>query len=233
MKKFPTSSLLANFSSSDFWQTLRNLLGANSTARAPLDSPKALGVFLNSRASHVAQTSLYGYIKTRAGMRFPVLFEDSAMLASINIAKWHVWLACLSDLAFYSGIVLCRETDASIARVRALLGQTIVEILAQVEIPADAGADFAAATEQVKQRIERADFAALTERDYDLVFCKSPAALVHWSPIADELKSRDVEIIRNSVRFRWQEVRRNLHQRLQGEALVRVFLEGEKKRKEC
>ena len=36
----------------------------------------SLAAFLGTRASHVAQTSLYGYLRTRAGTRFPELFEN-------------------------------------------------------------------------------------------------------------------------------------------------------------
>ena len=57
-----------------------------------------LSRFLGSRASHVAQASLYGYLRTRAGTRFPTLFENPDLLKSINFAKWHIWLACVSDL---------------------------------------------------------------------------------------------------------------------------------------
>lgn len=91
----------------NFWTILGNYMGVGKGAGGyRLDTPAALGAFLHSRASHVAQTSLYGYMKTRAGTRFPALFENSAILASINIAKWQVWLACLSDLAVYSGVLI-------------------------------------------------------------------------------------------------------------------------------
>ena len=46
----------------------------------------SLAIFLNTRASHVAQTSLYGYLRTRAGTRFPEMFENPDILKSINIA---------------------------------------------------------------------------------------------------------------------------------------------------
>ena len=52
------------------------------------------------------------------------------------------------------------------------------------------------------------------ERDDDSIFSQSPEALYYWSPIADELKIRDEEIVRNSVRFRWIEVRRSARQLL-------------------
>ena len=56
--------------------------------------------------------------------------------------------------------------------------------------------------------------------DEEAPFTESPDALVKWAPIADELKQLDEEIVRNSVRFRWQEVRRDLRARLDAQALV-------------
>ena len=202
-----------------FGRILRRYTGAGKGVGGDdITTPAALGAFIHSRASHVAQTSLYGYMKTRVGTRFPALFDTPAMLASINIAKWHMWLACLSDLAVYSGVLLCRRTDTPAPRIRAIIGQIVAAALAQTGTPAEAGDDFADAAGKLEARIAHAALDQLG--DDDSAFTESPAALVYWSPIADELKNRDVEIIRNSVRFRWQEVRRDLRRRLQADVLV-------------
>ncbi|MGH8707030.1 MAG: hypothetical protein ACREVD_03110, partial [Burkholderiales bacterium] len=83
--------------------------------------------FLQSRASHVAQMTLYGYLRTRAGTRFPELFDNDAFVASINIAKWHVWLACLSDLAVHAGGLL-RRAGASADEVGKLIQPLVDEV---------------------------------------------------------------------------------------------------------
>ncbi|MDD9810453.1 MAG: hypothetical protein OXU71_01870 [Gammaproteobacteria bacterium] len=189
--------------------------------RGALDSPAALGEFLDSRASHVAQTALYGYMKTRAGTRFPALFEDPAMLTSINIAKWHVWAACLSDLAVYSGVLLRRDSGAPAETVRAALMPLVARALESSGGGGDrdeAGEDFPAAVARVKARLAGCDLDALG--DDDSAFTESPRALVHWAPIADELKRRDAGIVRNSVRFRWQEIRRDLRRRLRAREVM-------------
>ncbi|MEK9627215.1 MAG: hypothetical protein VW311_09940, partial [Gammaproteobacteria bacterium] len=58
------------------------------------------------------------------------------------------------------------------------------------------------------ERIDDAQFSELD--DLEAIFKKSGDALVHWSPIVDELKVLDEDIVRNSIRFRWQEPRRDL-----------------------
>ncbi len=208
--------------SRDFFRLLKEYVGAGAGVpeARDLQNPASLGEFLDSRASHVAQTTLYGYMKTRAGTRFPELFEDPGILAAINIAKWHIWLACLSDLTVYSGVLLRLRSDESPTRIRALLRQIVVPLVARVGVPEEAGDDFPAAARRLEARIATADLEAL--QDDDSAFTESPKALVYWSPVADELKSRDVEIVRNSVRFRWQEVRRSLRRRLRAHALLQA-----------
>jgi hypothetical protein len=67
-------------------------------------------------------------------------------------------------------------------------------------------------------RLEGTDWSAVT--DDEGPFCESPGALVEWAPIVDELKQYDAEIVKNSVRFRWQEIRRDLRRDLDVEAVA-------------
>lgn len=207
------------------WGLLKRYLGLGGRAgAAALDTPGALGEFLDSRAGHVAQTTLYGYLKTRAGTRFPELFEDPAMLASINIAKWHLWLACLSDVAVYSGVLMRRRTGLPVEAVREMLGQVVARTLDECGAGQEAGDGFAAAAGRVRGRIAHCDLDALL--DDDSAFTESPRALLYWAPVVDELKRRDAEIVRNSVRFRWQEVRRDLRRRLRAHRVAAAAKPG-------
>ena len=43
--------------------------------------------FIHTRSAYVAQTSLYGYLKTRMGTRFRIIFEDDAFQEPLNTAK--------------------------------------------------------------------------------------------------------------------------------------------------
>jgi hypothetical protein len=44
---------------------------------------------------------------------------------------------------------------------------------------------------------------------------------VRWAPIVENLKELDEEIVKNSVRFRWQEIRRDLRRNLDAGAVLR------------
>ena len=183
----------------------------------PISSALELAEFINSRASHVAQISLYGYLRTRAGTRYPELFERDDMLSSINQAKWHIWLACVHDLALFSGRLLSsNEPDA----IRALLLEVFDSIIAQVGEPTEAGADFASSVRAVRDKIQRQDWQSLAEATDAACFHSSADALFHWSPISDELKQYDEEIVRNSIRFRWQAIRQYARANIQTAELI-------------
>ena len=96
-------------------------------------------------------------------------------------------------------------------------------ILQETEISHEAGSDFETAREKVQQRINANDWTL--DRDDDAIFSQSPEALYYWSPIADELKQRDEEIVRNSVRFRWIEVRRSARALIDIDSLASTGLE--------
>jgi hypothetical protein len=181
-------------------------LGKNKN-KARIEDTEALAQFINTRSSHVAQTALYGYLRTRAGTRFPELFKNPDILISINIAKWHIWLACVSDLCVFIGQFMHQSGRINPDEIESLMSSMLDRILQQTEIPAEAGEDIGSEIEKADQRIKNCDWSL--ERDDDTIFSESPTALYYWSPIADELKERDEIIVRNSVRFRWIEIRRS------------------------
>lgn len=193
---------------------LRDYFGSASRRRReePIADRAALRRFLETRASYVAQTSLYGYLRTRAGMIYPQLFENDEFVQSVNIAKWHVWLACLADLSVYAGGLLARATPEKTQEIGALMQELVGAILEETGTPTDAGPEFGRDAERVRARLAACDWTRI--EDDETPFSASPTALIRWAPIVDSLKELDEEIVRNSVRFRWQEVRRALRNNL-------------------
>ena len=204
---------------SALWQLLREYFDFRRLRRLePVHDRQTLKEFLSTRASFVAQTSLYGYLRTRAGMRYPELFDDDIFVESINIAKWQIWLACLSDLAVYAGGLLMKHPNVNEQHVAELILQIVNEILADTGTPEEAGDKFASNADHVRQRLILCQWSTVT--DDEQPFSHSPPALVEWAPIIDELKQMDEEIVINSVRFRWQKVRRDLREILDAGAIL-------------
>jgi hypothetical protein len=201
------------------WRTMKTYFGLGREApMQAIDSPAALARFLETRASFMAQTSLYGYLRTRAGMRYPELFDDDPFVEGINIAKWHIWLDCLSDLAVYTGARMAQREPRETLRIAALMSSLVNGVLDGTGAPAEAGAEFATHSERVRSRVARTDWLAVGTDE--AAFTESPAGLLRWAPVLDELKELDEEIVRNSVRFRWQEVRRDFAAHLDLRALL-------------
>jgi len=186
----------------------------------PVVDENSLRDFLNTRASFVAQTSLYGYLRTRAGMRYPELFDDDPFVESINIAKWQIWLACLSDLSVFAGGLLLKHRNATAGMVGTLMQRLVNDILDETGIPEEAGSEFAAGAERVRARLAGCDWQSVT--DDEGPFTQSPPALVRWAPIIKELKDQDEEIVTNSVRFRWQKVRQDLRNLLDADGVLGI-----------
>lgn len=200
-------------------QVMRDYLGIGRRVRKePIRDRLALRAFLESRASFIAQTSLYGYLRTRAGLRYPALFDDDAFVVSINIAKWHMWLACLSDITVYAGGLLHRRGALDEQATRALMVSLLDEILDATGVPDGADAEFPEHAARVRARIGGARWHRV--EDGEACFRESPSALVRYAPIVEELKRLDEEIVRNSVRYHWQEIRRDLRQYLDAEAIA-------------
>lgn len=186
-------------------------------SRRPIATTDDLVEFIETRSAHIAQTSLYGYLKTRMGTQYPAFFEDDAFAGSINIAKSRLIVACIADLTVHAvGLAtrhraLAREDCDGLAR---LCFGTAVERTA-----IEAGLDIA--VEEAKSRFS----ARIGDVQWPVVargedaFVESPVELFDAAPIAEELKQYDRGIVTNSIRFRWREPRAELRERLDAAAL--------------
>lgn len=208
----------------ELFEIFRAYFGLGNAAKmGPIDTPEALAQFLETRASFIAQTSLYGYLRTRMGMRYPELFADDAFVEGVNIAKWQIWLDCLSDLSVYAGSRIAQQFPREMPAVARMMSDLVDEILAHTGTPPDAGKEFLPHCDRVRERIARTDW--LQVGDMDAAFTQSPASVVHWAPVMDNLKALDEEIVLNSVTFHWQEVRRAFSSHLDAGAIVSLLPE--------
>ena len=76
-----------------------------------IKSKKDLENFIQERSAHVTQTTLYGYLKTRIGVKYIAMMEDERFLKSINLAKWNIYVVALADCAFYVFSYLISEKN--------------------------------------------------------------------------------------------------------------------------
>ena len=166
----------------------------------PVRSTAEYREFLATRPAFVGQKKLFEYVKQRMGMTYPEHFKNDEFIASLNVAKWQVYAACMSDLGIWMAAQLAAHSgDAEEAgRLTAqCFAEAVTERFADVGFDGDP-AEFVKAFED---RLALTDLATMAEGDS--AFSRSPKELVRWAPIAPELKKYDVEIVENSIRFAW------------------------------
>ena len=161
-----------------------------------INSKADLENFVQERSAHVAQTTLYGYLKTRIGTRYALMVEDEKFSESINIAKWNIYVAAISDLTFYVFSYLIdkknlKENDSE---------KIFLNIL---DKEFENGLDKKIYENAKNEFIVKAK--SINWHNYHLSnpFKESGLALYKWSPIADELKVLDKEIVLNSIMLKW------------------------------
>ena len=174
--------------------------------------------YAETRAKFVSQTSLYGYVRTRAGTRYASLMEDDVFANSVNIAKWEIFLACLCDLATYVAASVGRRQTAAPAEIRALAIHIVDTATANEEIPAERPQGFDDVRAAYTARAADIDWAG--DLRGEAAFQGSLAALVEWAPVADELKKDDVDIVKNSLRFKWKKIRDQFETLLDADAVL-------------
>ena len=161
-----------------------------------IKSKKDLENFIQERSAHVTQTTLYGYLKTRIGVKYIAMMEDERFLKSINIAKWNIYMVALADCSFYVFSYLISEKNLKANDCQ----EIFLNIIEREKNNGLSDEICQSAKKNFLQRIKKVDF----QKYYlDDPFRESGEALYYWSPIADELKTLDKKIVLNSISLKW------------------------------
>ncbi len=162
--------------------------------------------FIQKKSAWVSQVTLYGYLKTRMGAKYVLMFEDEIFLGSINKAKWNIYAVALQDLTFYTISYLKNEKNNNdIKKSKELYDQILDEELKN-EIPKEV---YEKAKKQFDERYQKIKW-----EDYykSLPFNTSALSLYEWSPIAEELKTLDRKIVLNSMILKWDNVKKEFNE---------------------
>ncbi|MFZ1680386.1 MAG: hypothetical protein WAT70_05145 [Rhizobiaceae bacterium] len=181
-----------------------------------IDTRERVFHFARTRSALLTQKKLYGYLKERIGIRYPEEFARPEFARSMRIATIHIYAASLSDLTVFCVANAMKEAGEADK-------QHAARDCFRLGIDENAAAEFAAEKlvwiDSFEARVGRTLWPATGEGAWH--FTESPKALVKWAPIADELKKLDREIVENSLRFAWIEVRNDFMARLDADAVVR------------
>jgi hypothetical protein len=186
--------------------------------RGPIDDVSKLTRFVQTRASFVSQSSLYGYLKTRMGTSFRQYFEDDVFSKSIRTSAIKVFVSCLGDLAIFGAATAKQGSSLDGAEATELaltcFDASIARYLSAkdlVHVPADAFTQF-------RRRAEQTAWA--TAAAGENAFMGSADDLLRYAPVIDEYKNLDRESVRNSIRFRWRDARAELRKRIDASSVA-------------
>ena len=188
--------------------------------RSPFDTVDSLEKFVRTRSSYIAQTALFGYLKARMGTQFRVLFEDDFFSKEIRRAAARLFGSCLADLTFHV-VAACRWDGQMSDEDAASLAAHLFERGLRSGLAGYPDADGQVrqeATTRFEQRLVCVNWDQAT--DIEITFASSESDLVQFAPVVDEFKELDREIVMNSIRFRWRDVREQARKRLDPKAVA-------------
>ena len=157
--------------------------------------------FIQKKSAWVSQVTLYGYLKTRMGAKYVLMFEDEVFLGSINKAKWNIYAVALQDLTFYSISYLKKNLNIHDIEKSKEIYFEILDDEKKNGIPYEI---YNKARKEFEERYEKINW---DEYYNNLPFNSSSIALYEWSPIAEELKVLDKKIVLNSMILKWDNVK--------------------------
>ena len=158
--------------------------------------------FIQRKSAWVSQETLYGYLKTRMGAKYILMFEDDIFLGSINKAKWNIFAVALQDLTFYSLSYLKNNLNVDLTLKSNDIYEEILNEELKNEMPNDI---IERSKKKFNERREKVDW----QKYYSgLPFNESALALYEWSPVADELKTLDKKIVLNSMILKWDNIKK-------------------------
>ena len=161
-----------------------------------------LKAFIQRKSAWVAQETLYGYLKTRMGAKYILMFEDEVFLGSINKAKWNIYAVALQDLTFYCLSYLKNNSSFD----QTLKANDIYNEILGDEIKNEMPNDIIESSKKkFNERLEKIEWQSYYN---SLPFNKSALALYEWSPVAEELKSLDKKIVLNSMILKWDNIKK-------------------------
>jgi len=158
--------------------------------------------FIQKKSAWVSQETLYGYLKTRMGAKYVLMFDDEIFLGSINKAKWNIYAVALQDLTFYCLSYIKNNFNIEHTLKAKEIYQEILDEEKKNQMPEDIIDN---SIKSFQKRLEKIDW---QKYDSDLPFNESALALYEFSPIADELKVLDRKIVLNSMILKWNNIKK-------------------------
>jgi hypothetical protein len=186
----------------------------------PIATADALGVFLQERASLIAQKCAIDYCRGKTGLASYALFTERPFLEALDVCRWEAFAEVLGDLVILAEGWL---RPRAAAEQRSRLYRAFVElhsgVLASMPAPAHRPQGWGDVLASFEERFRAASLGqpqqALDVADH------SAKRLFETLPIHFSMRELDEEVVYGAVRFRMIAVRQEMQRRFAAADLVR------------
>ena len=190
----------------------------------PLDSADALKVFVEERASFIAQKCAVDYCRGKTGLASYALFSERPFLEAFDICRWEVFATALGDLLIIAeGQLRPHVPPEQRARLYDRLVILHGEVLAAMPIPVHRPQGWGDATGAFTLRLQAAA-AGEPQKALD-VADHSAKRLFDTLPIHISMRELDEEVVYGAVRFRMIAVSQDMQRIMRADALARSLVE--------
>ena len=183
-----------------FLLPLTNILGRQNR----IDEIESLMSFVLSRSSYIAQVSLYGYLKARAGTRYVSLIKDPIFASSMKTARNRIFFVCLMDLTLHVIKTIHTRKKHNFQNLDPFARQFFIQTLAKAPEEVFESLEQEKVILEFEKHLRRHNWS--TNDDAHASFSGSRSAILKWAPVVEEFKIQDEEIVSNSIHFKWLRV---------------------------
>ena len=169
-----------------------------------IDEIESLRDFVSSRSSYMAQVSLYGYLKARAGTRYVSLIKDPLFASSMKTARNRIFFACLMDLTLHVLKTIHVRKQQNFQNLIPFARQFFIKTLDKAPEEVFESLEREKVILEFEKHLSRHDWTD-TDDSHES-FSGSRSALLKWAPVVEEFKVQDEEIVSNSIHFKWLRV---------------------------
>ena len=169
-----------------------------------IDEVESLRSFVSSRSSYMAQVSLYGYLKARAGTQYVSLIKDPLFASSMKTARDQIFFACLMDLTLHVLKTIHARKKQNFQNLDPFARQFLIQTLAKAPEEVFESLECEKGLLEFENQLSRHNWSG-TDDSHES-FSGSRSALLKWAPVVEEFKIQDEEIVSNSIHFKWLRV---------------------------
>ena len=169
-----------------------------------IDEIESLRSFVSSRSSYIAQVSLYGYLKARAGTQYVSLIKDPLFASSMKTARNRIFFACLMDLTLHVLKTIRARKQLNFQNLGPFARQFFIQTLAKAPEEVFESMEREKVILEFEKHLSRHNWSS-NDASYES-FSGSRSALLKWAPVVEEFKIQDEVIVSNSIHFKWLRV---------------------------